>query len=182
MPRACLFFKEWRDRPVHEDDIASWFAPGARRRTRNTDPSHERSGRVVYLEQLVARQFTVQRFFDLPFELVLMCVRDETLALFHVDMLRRVDETFSCVAILYSDWAEQLTPAFCETVGLTMQRLLDGGLAKHHVRELRWRLGAWRSLFGMDASHVRKLGIRDMHAHFDDVADPGCARLISITL
>jgi len=78
--------------PYDEADVSTWFQPG----------------RVVLVEDLVARGITVEQFFGFPFQLVLMHVRDADLRMFSVDMLRLFDDGVSSVEV-----GRGLSPPFC---------------------------------------------------------------------
>jgi hypothetical protein len=149
-----IVFDSWADVPLNQDDVTSWFAPG----------------RVIRLEQLAARSFTPHRLTRLPLDLVIMCVRDEDMAIFHVDMLKRLDHTFSSVELLYSPWLDQLTPMYSAAIGLDADRLLEDGLTRQHVRQVFLRLSEWRTIFKLENSHIKRLGIQNLNHCFDDVA------------
>lgn len=140
---------------VSDSAMHTWFAPG----------------RIVFLERLIDRRFTVERLFELPFSLAFMCIRDENLAMFHVDMLRRFDDRFHSIDVLFSPWLEELDPASCRRVGLTIERLLEDGLTRKHVRELQLPLSEWTRLFGMDTEALAKLGIARYGEYFPGVAE-----------
>ena len=163
MRDVCVYVENARAPHAADDRVDTWFAPG----------------RVVLLERLVERRFTVGRLFSLPFHYAYMCIRDEQLAMFHVDMLARFDERFRSLDILFSPWLEDLEAATCARIGLTMERLLRDGLTRRHVRTLRLRMSAWSELFGLDTATLELLGITNYGEFFDDVATDlgrgGCA-------
>ena len=152
---VCVFVPNSRPPPASDAAVDTWFGPG----------------RVVFIERLIDRRFTVERLFQLPFGWALMCVRDESLATFHVDMISRFDDRYHSVDILFSPWLDELDPASCQRIGLTIERLLRDGLTASHVRRLRLRLSEWSELFGMDTAAMVKLGITRYGDYFPEVAD-----------
>ncbi len=100
-----------------------------------------------------------------------MCIRDEKLAMFHVDMLSRFDDRFHSVDVLFSPWMDDLEPVWCCRIGLTIERLLKDGLSRRHVRQLNLRMSTWSELFGMDQATLTQLDIRNYGAYFADVAE-----------
>jgi hypothetical protein len=143
MEDVCVYLPDARDPPYDDAVVDTWFA----------------AGRVVFLERLIDRGFSIERLFALPFYYAVMCIRDEQLRMFHIDMLSRFDDRFHAVDVLFSPWMEDLEPAWCRRIGLTMERLVRDGLSKRHVRQLRLRLSDWNELFGMDEATLRELGI-----------------------
>jgi len=154
MKDVCVYVENARAPAANDDRVDSWFAPG----------------RVVLLERLIDRRFTIERLFSLPFHYAYMCIRDEQLNMFHVDMLARFDERFRSLDILLGPWLGDLEAATCARIGLTMERLLRDGLTKRHVRTLRLRLSTWSELFGMDTATLETLGISNYGEYFEDVA------------
>jgi hypothetical protein len=167
---VSVFVADARDPPHDEDVVDTWFAPG----------------RVVFMDRLIDRGFTIDRLFALPFHYALMCIRDEKLRTFHVDFLRRFDDRFHSVDILFSPWMEELEGAWCRRIGLTIERLIQDGLTRRHVRQLNMRLSRWNDLFGMTDQHIKELGIVHYGEYFADLAEdmvsPVAARIATIVI
>jgi hypothetical protein len=150
----CVFVQNARYPKVVDSAVDTWFA----------------AGRVVYVERLIERGFTVERLFALPFCFAMMCIRDEKLRMLHVDMLSLFDDRLHSVDVLFSPWLAQMDPASCARFGLTMERLLEDGLSKRHVKMLRMQMSTWSSLFGMNGDALKKLGITQYSDYFPEVA------------
>ena len=155
MRDVCVFVPGARHPPFRADAVETWFTPG----------------RVVYIERLMERGVTLDHLFRLPFQVVYMCVRNEKLAMFHVDMLSVFDDRFHSVDLLFSPWLDDMDAASCARVGLTMRRLLADGLFKRHVRKLWLPMSEWSELFGMDAAALGQLGITQYSEYFPNVAE-----------
>jgi len=153
MTDVSLVVHGWRDVERREDDVSTWFAPGA----------------LVLVSELVHHGVDFQRLVKLPFAAVCMCVRDESLRPFHVDMLHKFGEDGGPLNVLFGPWVSQLTPGLCDFIGLTADALLDGGLTKRHVRTLYMPLSWWAHTFEFEPKHWRKLRIRHPHRYFDDL-------------
>jgi hypothetical protein len=141
--------------PAHRPDVVeTWFAPG----------------RLVFIERLVERKFSIEKLFRIPFAYAYMCIRNEQLQTFHVDMLSLFDDRLHSVDMLFSPWLEDLDGPSCARVGLTMERLLKDGLSKRHVKKLWLPMSEWSELFGLDAAALEKLGITHYGEYFPNVA------------
>ena len=153
MADISLVIKEWKDVERDDDDMSTWFAPGA----------------LVLVPELLHHGIDFQRLVKLPFAAVCMCVRDESLQTFHVDMLHRFGEDGSSLNALFSPWVDQLTPGLCAFCGFNADALIEDGLTKRHVKEVMRPLSWWSATLEFETRHWRKLRIKHPHRYFDDL-------------
>ena len=125
-------------------------------------------GALYRWETLVRAGVSVGQLQCVHVELLVAFVRNERGEFFHPSFLVDINPSFALTDLLFTVWADQLTPDVTRMWKLDASALLDAGLTRRMVKKRWWRYTRWRELFGFDPDTLEALRVSDPAAVFPE--------------
>lgn len=141
-------------------------------------------GCIVYVEDLMKNNVNVKAMLNIPLSALIMCVRDKQLNTFGVEMIKKYEDRFSSLAFVFHEtWADGLTAEACEFLNLNIDVLIEDGLNKKLIKQLKWPLSKWVEYLKMDSNHINRLKIENPRNYFSNLSEDivGMGKMLSQT-
>jgi hypothetical protein len=118
-------------------------------------------GGLYLWETIVNAGTSVAQLQCVHIELLVAFVRNRRGDVFHPSFLVDLNPSWKLADLLFTAWADQLTPEVTSIWKLSARALLDDGLTRRLLKRRWWRYTRWRQLFGLSPDLFEALRISD---------------------